>query len=93
IGLAFLPATIVMGTLSIRYSDRLVMRFGARRTLLPGLALIVVGGRLRVGRRRRELDNDRDAAAAGALGRRALTARLPRPDRLPEPGRRRDRDG
>ncbi|MBA2567488.1 MAG: MFS transporter, partial [Thermoleophilaceae bacterium] len=42
IGLAFLPATIVMGTLSIRYSDRLVMRFGARRTLLPGLALIVV---------------------------------------------------
>jgi len=93
IGLAFLPATIVRGTLSIRYSDRLVMRFGARRTLLPGLALIVVGGRLRVGRRRRELDNDRDAAAAGALGRRALTARLPRPDRLPEPGRRRDRDG
>jgi EmrB/QacA subfamily drug resistance transporter len=93
IGLAFLPATIVMGTLSIRYSDRLVMRFGARRTLLPGLALIVVGGRLRVGRRRRELDNDRDAAAAGALGRGALTARLPRPDRLPEPGRRRDRDG
>ena len=43
IGLAFLPVTIVMGTLSIRYSDRLVMRFGARRTLLPGLALIVIG--------------------------------------------------
>ncbi len=43
IGLAFLPVTIVMGTLSIRYSDRLVMRFGARRTLLPGLALIFVG--------------------------------------------------
>jgi EmrB/QacA subfamily drug resistance transporter len=40
IGLAFLPATIVMGTLSLRYSDRLIMRFGARRTLLPGLVLI-----------------------------------------------------
>jgi predicted MFS family arabinose efflux permease len=41
IGLAFLPATIVMGTLSFRYSERLIMRFGARNTLLPGVALIV----------------------------------------------------
>jgi predicted MFS family arabinose efflux permease len=38
-GLAFLPATLVMGTLSIRYSERLVMRFGARNTLIPGLTL------------------------------------------------------
>ena len=37
IGLAFLPATLVMGTLSLRYSERLIMRFGARQTLLPGL--------------------------------------------------------
>ena len=36
IGLAFLPTTLVMGTLSLRYSERLIMRFGARRTLLPG---------------------------------------------------------
>jgi EmrB/QacA subfamily drug resistance transporter len=43
IGLAFLPATIVMGALSVRYSERLIMRFGARRTLLPGLVLIGVG--------------------------------------------------
>jgi EmrB/QacA subfamily drug resistance transporter len=43
IGLAFLPATIVMGTLSLRYSERLIMRFGARTMLLPGMALIVVG--------------------------------------------------
>jgi EmrB/QacA subfamily drug resistance transporter len=43
IGLAFLPVTIVMGLLSIRYSERLVMRFGARATLLPGLVLIVAG--------------------------------------------------
>jgi len=43
IGLAFLPATLVMGVLSLRYSERLVMRFGARRTLLPGMVLIAVG--------------------------------------------------
>ena len=43
IGLAFLPATIVMGMLSLRYSERLIMRFGARTTLLPGLVLIAVG--------------------------------------------------
>ena len=34
IGLAFLPVTIVMGVLSVRYSERLVTRFGARTTLL-----------------------------------------------------------
>jgi EmrB/QacA subfamily drug resistance transporter len=43
IGLAFLPTTIVMGTLSLRYSERLIMRFGARTVLLPGLALIAAG--------------------------------------------------
>jgi EmrB/QacA subfamily drug resistance transporter len=43
IGLAFLPVTIVMGTLSIRYSEPLITRFGARRTLLPGMSLIAVG--------------------------------------------------
>jgi EmrB/QacA subfamily drug resistance transporter len=43
IGLAFLPATIVMGTLSLRYSERLIMRFGARGTLLPGLVLVAIG--------------------------------------------------
>ncbi len=40
IGLAFLPATIVMGVLSLRFTEPLIMRFGARRTLLPGLFLI-----------------------------------------------------
>ena len=29
IGLAFLPVTVAMGTLSIRYSERIVTRFGA----------------------------------------------------------------
>jgi fucose permease len=43
IGLAFLPATIVMGGLSLRYSDRLITRFGARQTLLPGLVLVMAG--------------------------------------------------
>ena len=39
IGLAFLPATIVMGVLSVRFSEPLITRFGARGTLLPGLLL------------------------------------------------------
>jgi EmrB/QacA subfamily drug resistance transporter len=43
IGLAFLPATLIMGVMSIRYSERLVMRFGARTTLIPGMALVAVG--------------------------------------------------
>ena len=42
-GLAFLPTTVVMGTLSVRYSERLVTRFGARTTLLPGLAMVAAG--------------------------------------------------
>jgi len=41
IGLAFLPVTVVIGTLSLRYSGRLILRFGARATLLPSLVLIV----------------------------------------------------
>ncbi len=41
IGLAFLPVTLTMGTMSIRYSERLVTRFGARNMLVPGLLLIV----------------------------------------------------
>jgi EmrB/QacA subfamily drug resistance transporter len=40
IGLAFLPVTVVMGTLSVKYSERLIMRFGARTCLFPGLGMI-----------------------------------------------------
>jgi EmrB/QacA subfamily drug resistance transporter len=40
IGLAFLPVAVVMGTLSVRYTDRLAARFGARITLIAGLGLI-----------------------------------------------------
>jgi predicted MFS family arabinose efflux permease len=43
VGLAFLPATIVMGTMSLGFSERLIMRFGPRRTLIAGLALIGAG--------------------------------------------------
>ena len=43
IGLAFLPGTLVMGTLSLRYAEPLITRFGARTTLLPGLVLIAIG--------------------------------------------------
>jgi EmrB/QacA subfamily drug resistance transporter len=43
IGLAFLPVTIAMGTLSIRYAERIFMVLGARRALLVGLALVCAG--------------------------------------------------
>ena len=43
VGLAFLPATIVMGTISLRYSERLIMRFGPKATLLPGMVSIAAG--------------------------------------------------
>jgi EmrB/QacA subfamily drug resistance transporter len=43
IGLAFLPVAVAMGTLSVRYTDRLVMRFGARATMFAGLGLIAAG--------------------------------------------------
>ena len=42
-GLAFLPTTLVMGTLSVRFAEPLIMRFGAKTTLIPGLVLIAAG--------------------------------------------------
>jgi EmrB/QacA subfamily drug resistance transporter len=42
VGLAFLPTTLVMGTLSLGFSEKLIMRFGPRRTLIPGICLVVV---------------------------------------------------
>jgi EmrB/QacA subfamily drug resistance transporter len=43
VGLAFLPVTVIIGTLSLGFSARLNMRFGPRATLLPGLVLIGAG--------------------------------------------------
>jgi MFS family permease len=40
IGLAFLPVTVLMGTLSIRYTEKLITRFGARPTVRVGTVLI-----------------------------------------------------
>ena len=43
VGLAFLPSTIAMGTVSLRGTERLITRFGARDVLLPGVVLIGIG--------------------------------------------------
>ncbi len=42
VGLAFLPTTIVMGSLSLGFSEKLIMRFGPRTTLIPGVCAVVV---------------------------------------------------
>jgi EmrB/QacA subfamily drug resistance transporter len=43
VGLAFLPSTVVMGMMSLRYSEKLIMRFGAKRTLVASLVFIGAG--------------------------------------------------
>jgi EmrB/QacA subfamily drug resistance transporter len=43
IGLAFLPGTLIMGVLSLGYSHKLVMRYGARTVMVPAFALITAG--------------------------------------------------
>jgi len=43
IGLAFLPVTVVMGGLSLRYSGRVIGRFGARTVVLAGLTPVAAG--------------------------------------------------
>ena len=50
VGLAFLPTTLVMGTLSLGFSEKLIMRFGPRNTLIPGVCLVVVALLLFAGR-------------------------------------------
>jgi EmrB/QacA subfamily drug resistance transporter len=43
VGLAFLPANLIMGVLSLGLSAKLVMRFGIRLPLAVGLSLAAVG--------------------------------------------------
>ncbi|WP_372790052.1 DHA2 family efflux MFS transporter permease subunit [Paraconexibacter sp.] len=43
VGLAYLPATVVMAILGLRFAETLIMRFGPRRILIPGLACNAVG--------------------------------------------------
>jgi EmrB/QacA subfamily drug resistance transporter len=40
VGLAFLPVALLIGIFSVGISARLIMRFGALQTMLPGLVLI-----------------------------------------------------
>src|SRR5262245_13974160 len=42
VGLSFLPVALLIGALSVGISARLIMRFGATATLLPGLGLIAI---------------------------------------------------
>jgi EmrB/QacA subfamily drug resistance transporter len=43
VGLAFLPANIIMGAFSLGLSARIVMRFGVRAPIGIGMALVAVG--------------------------------------------------
>lgn len=43
IGLGFLPTTLIMGVMSLRYSDRAVSRYGAQPVLLAGTVLAATG--------------------------------------------------
>jgi EmrB/QacA subfamily drug resistance transporter len=43
VGVAFLPVTAIIGTLSLGFSAKLNMRFGAKATLIPGLISVGAG--------------------------------------------------
>jgi len=42
VGLAFLPGSLLMGLLSLGFTDRINMRFGPRRVLITGLSFLLV---------------------------------------------------
>jgi MFS family permease len=43
VGLAYLPTTIVMGTMSFRFTGQLNLRFGPQATLIPAMVFVVAG--------------------------------------------------
>ena len=43
VGLGFLPVTAIIGTLSLGFSAKLNARFGAKATLVPGMAFVAAG--------------------------------------------------
>jgi EmrB/QacA subfamily drug resistance transporter len=43
VGLAFLPSTVVMGTMSLRIAGPLTIRYGAKRMLILSLVAVVAG--------------------------------------------------
>ena len=43
VGLAFLPVALLIGLMSLRVTPNLINRLGARATLVPGLAFVLLG--------------------------------------------------
>jgi MFS family permease len=43
VGLAYLPMTLVMGTMSFRFTGQLNLRFGPQATLIPAMVFVVAG--------------------------------------------------
>jgi MFS family permease len=43
VGLAYLPLTVVMGTMSFRFTGQLNLKYGPHATLVPAMAFIVAG--------------------------------------------------
>jgi EmrB/QacA subfamily drug resistance transporter len=43
VGLAYLPMTVVMGTMSFRYTGHLNLRFGPKATLVPAMGFVLAG--------------------------------------------------
>jgi EmrB/QacA subfamily drug resistance transporter len=43
VGLAFLPSTLAMGTMSLKVADRLTMRFGPKPVLMPAMIALAAG--------------------------------------------------
>jgi EmrB/QacA subfamily drug resistance transporter len=43
VGLAFLPVALLIGAVSLRVADKVILRFGGRATLVAGLSFVLVG--------------------------------------------------
>ncbi len=43
VGLAYLPMTVVMGTMSFRFTGQLNLRFGPKATLVPAMCFVLAG--------------------------------------------------
>jgi EmrB/QacA subfamily drug resistance transporter len=43
VGLAYLPMTVVMGTMSFRFTGHLNLRFGPKATLVPAMGFVLAG--------------------------------------------------
>jgi EmrB/QacA subfamily drug resistance transporter len=43
VGLAYLPTTVVMGTMSFRFTGQLNLRFGPQATLVPAMVFVAAG--------------------------------------------------